>query len=282
MSETATAATMATTKGLKAFNAMIQSPKTQNYLQDVLGERKPEFVNNVVALVANSEQLQQCENQSILYAAIKATALNLPLDPNLGLAYVLPYWDNKNRVQKAQFQIGYQGWKQLAIRSGQVVRLHTTDIREGELISEDILTGEIQIRRAPDRDNKKIIGYAAYMKLKNGYEVTNYMTREQVEAHALEYTKQKTKDGKQLAGAWASHFDAMAKKTVLIPVLKDAPLSIEMKMALEADATDPNLMQADYQSANIQDAEIISMDPQPETREPETRQAPATNVTMNF
>lgn len=266
MSEITIQATMATATGLKAFNSMIQSPKTQNYLQDVLGERKAGFVNNVVALVANSENLQQCENQSILYSAIKATALDLPLDPNLGFAYVIPYWDKKARVQKAQFQIGYQGWKQLAIRSGQVIRLNATDVREGELISEDLLTGEVVIRRTENRESKKIIGYAAYLELKNGYKATVYRTREWMEDHALRFTKQK-EDGK-LGGVWASDFDAMARKTVIKIVLKDAPLSTDMKTAIESDKEVEAMAPATNIAAkNIQEAEVITMDAEPQQTE---------------
>ena len=85
----------AKTTGLKAFNQTIQNPNTQKYLESVLGERKGSFVNNLVALVANNANLQVCEPYTIMFAAMKATALNLPLDNSLGFAYVLPYKDNK-------------------------------------------------------------------------------------------------------------------------------------------------------------------------------------------
>lgn len=253
--------------GLKAFNDLIANPRTQNYLNDVLSEKKASFVNNLVALVTNSDLLQKCEPQSVMFAGIKATALNLPLDPNLGFAYIIPYWDNNKRIQKAQFQMGYRGLLQLAIRSGQMAAINVTDVREGEIIGEDILTGEIKMKKANDRTAKKIVGYAAYMRLTNGFAKTLYSTREEVEAHALRFTKQKTKDG-NLANVWASDFDAMAKKTVLKALLKFAPLSTEMAEAIAADNEDAdmrgNATNAAYApDVTDADAEVMTMDDEP-------------------
>ena len=129
--------------GLKLFNQTINSPSTQKYLSDVLGERKMSFVNNLVALVANNAMLQECEPYTLMFAAMKATALNLPLDKSLGFAYVLPYKDNKKGITVAQFQLGYKGVKQLALRSGSFKTIpNATDVREGELVSRNRLTGE--------------------------------------------------------------------------------------------------------------------------------------------
>lgn len=252
--------------GLKAFNDLIANPRTQNYLNDVLSEKKASFVNNLVALVTNSDLLQKCEPQSVMFAGIKATALNLPLDPNLGFAYIIPYWDNNKRIQKAQFQMGYRGLLQLAIRSGQMAAINVTDVREGEIIDEDILTGEIKMKKADDRTAKKIVGYAAYMRLTNGFAKTLYSTREEVEAHAIRFSKQKTKDGK-LANVWASDFDAMAKKTVLKALLKFAPLSAEMVEAIAADNEDADMRNnanaAYAPDVTDADAEVMTMDDEP-------------------
>lgn len=264
--------------GLKAFNDLIANPRTQNYLNDVLSEKKASFVNNLVALVTNSDLLQKCEPQSVMFAGIKATALNLPLDPNLGFAYIIPYWDNNKRIQKAQFQMGYRGLLQLAIRSGQMAAINVTDVREGEIIDEDILTGEIKMKKADNRTAKKIVGYAAYMRLTNGFAKTLYSTREEVEAHALRFTKQKTKDGK-LANVWASDFDAMAKKTVLKALLKFAPLSTEMAEAIAADNEDADMRVNNTAAAYAPDvtdadAEVMTMDDDEPTEAPTTAQQP--------
>lgn len=94
------------TSTLKGFNEMLVAENTQAYIKQVLGKKAPAFVNNITALVANSKNLHECEPVTLLYAGIKATALDLPLDPNLGFAYVIPYKNNKAGVVQAQFQIG--------------------------------------------------------------------------------------------------------------------------------------------------------------------------------
>lgn len=223
---------------LKRFNACIASEQTQNYLQQVLHERKSSFVNNITALVSNSANLQECVPMSLVYAGLKATALDLPLDPNLGFAYVIPFKNNKKGVTEAQFQIGYKGFIQLAIRSGQFLLINVTDIREGELKGEDILTGEMSFSRVPDRESKPVVGYAAFFKLTNGFSKTMYMTVGEVKAHAGRYSQTYSSKNEYIrkASKWATDFDAMAKKTVLKLLLsKYAPLSVEMQSAIQND-----------------------------------------------
>lgn len=223
---------------LKRFNACIASEQTQNYLQQVLHERKSSFVNNITALVSNSSNLQECVPMSLVYAGLKATALDLPLDPNLGFAYVIPFKNNKKGVTEAQFQIGYKGFIQLAIRSGQFLLINVTDIREGELKGEDILTGEMSFSRVPDRESKPVVGYAAFFKLTNGFSKTMYMTVGEVKAHAGRYSQTYSSKNEYIrkASKWATDFDAMAKKTVLKLLLsKYAPLSVEMQNAIQND-----------------------------------------------
>lgn len=223
---------------LKRFNACIASEQTQSYLQQVLHERKSSFVNNITALVSNSANLQECVPMSLVYAGLKATALDLPLDPNLGFAYVIPFKNNKKGVTEAQFQIGYKGFIQLAIRSGQFLLINVTDIREGELKGEDILTGEMSFSRVPDRESKPVVGYAAFFKLTNGFSKTMYMTVGEVKAHAGRYSQTYSSKNEYIrkASKWATDFDAMAKKTVLKLLLsKFGPLSVEMQNAIQND-----------------------------------------------
>lgn len=251
-------------EGLKKFNDLIANPRTQSYLAEVLSEKKSQFVNNIVALVSNSDNLQLCDPQSIMFAGIKATALNLPLDPNLGFAFIIPYWDNKTKTQKAQFQIGKNGQIQLAIRSGQVKTINVTDIREGEIEEENLLTGEIKVKRAADRETRKIIGYAAYLRLVNGFEKIMYSTREQIEQHALRYSKQQ-KDGR-LTNVWATNFDEMAEKTVLKAVLKYAPLSTEIQQAINAVGSEDDIEGAAKIAtvrAAQQEAQVVDIEPEP-------------------
>lgn len=222
---------------MQRFNASISAPEMQTYLASVLGEKKSSFVNNVVALVSNNTMLQACAPMSTVYACLKATALDLPLDPNLGFAYVIPY-GQKNGPTLAQFQLGYRGFIQLALRSKQFAALNVTEIREGELKGRDIISGEIQIEAVDDRESKPVIGYVAYFRLLTGFEKKLYMTRGEVDAHALRYSKTygSAYESTRKSSKWTTDFDAMAKKTVLKLLLSRwAPLSVEMQAAITSD-----------------------------------------------
>lgn len=231
----------AKTTGLKAFNQTIQNPNTQKYLESVLGERKGSFVNNLVALVANNANLQVCEPYTIMFAAMKATALNLPLDNSLGFAYVLPYKDNKKNITVAQFQLGYKGVKQLALRTAQFLKLNATEVREGEFVRRDRLSGNIIFNFEDDAEKREklpIIGYVSYFRLSSGFDSTLYMTKAEMEAHALRYSQTyRSKDTKiKAASKWTTDFDAMALKTVTkLNLSKNAPLSVELADAIKAD-----------------------------------------------
>ena len=219
---------------LRAFNNFLANPRTQDYLTTVLAEKKASFVNNLTALVSNNASLQVCKPDTLMFASLKATALDLPLDPNLGFAYVLPYNDKKNGVTVAQFQMGYKGFVQLALRSGQFKTLNATEVREGELVDEDFVTGELTFKKAENRETLPVIGYVAYFKLLNGFEKYHFMTTAEMKAHALRFS-QTFKKG---YGLWADAemFDSMAKKTVLkLLISKYAPLSVEMRDAIKAD-----------------------------------------------
>lgn len=224
--------------GLKVFNDTITNQRTQEYLMNVLGEKKSSFVNNLTALVANNVKLQECDPLTLIYAGIKATALDLPLDQNLGFAYVIPYKNNREGKTEAQFQIGYRGFIQLAIRSGQFKTINVSEIKDGELVDENLITGEMIFKRAENRDELRTIGYVAYFKLTNGFEKMFYMTTEQIEAHAKRYsqTYSSSKDYIRNSSKWATDFDAMAKKTLLKLLLsKYAPMSVEMRDAALSD-----------------------------------------------
>ena len=224
--------------GLARFNATIKNERTQDYLRQVLGKNATGFVTSLTSIVSNSVNLQMCEPLSLMYVGIKAAALNLPLDPNLGFAYAIPYKNNKTGKTEAQFQIGWKGVLQLAIRSGQFKAINVTDVREGEYQGEDLLTGEMRLTSVDNREQHKIVGYAAYMRLVNGFEKSVYWSVEKVEAHARQYsqTYSSSKDYIRKQSKWTTDFDAMAKKTVLKMLLsKYAPLSIEMRDAIQSD-----------------------------------------------
>lgn len=231
-----------TVYSLKTFNQTITSPSTQKYLTELLHERKGAFVNNLTALVANNANLQECEPFTLMFAALKATSLNLPLENSLGMAYCIPYKDNKRNITVAQFQLGYKGFKQLALRSGQFAVIpNATEIKEGELKSRNRLTGECVFEFIEDDDeraSKKTIGYASYFRLLNGAESTLYMSVEEVTAHALRYSQtfKSKNDYVKKSSKWTTDFDDMAKKTVIkLNLSRNAPLSVEMQDAINAD-----------------------------------------------
>lgn len=223
---------------LMQFNRTITNPKTQEYLQNVLSEKKNSFVNNITALVSSNQKLQECEPLSLMYAGIKATALDLPLDANLGFAYVIPFRNNRENKVEAQFQMGYKGFIQLAIRSGQFKTINVTEVKEGELIEWDMLSGEVVFQAKPNREELKTIGYAAYFRLTNGFEKTLYSTNDTIERHAKRYSQTYSSSNQyvQKSSKWNTDFEAMAKKTVLKLLLsRFAPLSVEMQSAIIND-----------------------------------------------
>lgn len=223
---------------LKLFNQTIQAPATQKYVADVLGEKKSSFTANLTSLVANNKALQECEPITLLYAGIKATALNLPLDSNLGFAYVIPYKNNKEGKTEAQFQLGYKGLIQLAIRSGQFKNLNVTDVREGELKHFDLLSGTLEFEAMPGRDELPVIGYVAFFELCNGFTKCLYMTKAEVDKHATSYSQTYSSKNEYVKknSKWTTDFDIMAKKTVIKLLLsRYAPLSVEMQQAITFD-----------------------------------------------
>jgi recombination protein RecT len=226
---------------LKSFNQTITSPATQKYLTELLHERKGTFVSNLTAIVANNVNLQECEPYTLMFAALKATALSLPIEPSLGMAHVIPYKNKKRGVMEAQFQLGYKGFQQLALRTGQYKTINTTDVREGEIGKRNRLTGEIEFNFIEDEATRlktPIVGYVNYFKLLNGYESVFYMSKEEMEAHALHYSQTYRSQNAYIKeqSRWTLDFDGMARKTVIkLNLSKNGVLSTELKDAILAD-----------------------------------------------
>ncbi len=213
---------------LARFNSYIISSSTQNYLAKVLGAEKNSFVNNIIGVVSNSPMLQKCEPSTVMFAAIKATALKLPLDQNLGFAYVIPYGT------QAQFQIGWKGFVQLALRTNLYKTINVRDVRLGEIDDEDFVSGEMRFHSLPaqERQQAPVVGYLAFFELTNGFRKMSYWTVEEVQAHGMRFSKTYSANG----GVWQTNFDVMARKTVLKQLIgKYGPMSIDMQAALTAD-----------------------------------------------
>jgi len=243
---------------LQRFNGVMKDTRTQEYLQSVLGNKKDQFVTSLISAVANNENLQACEPMSIMYTAMKATALGLPVDPSLGYAGMIPYKDGKTGKTLCQFQIQRDGWMELLMRTGQVKFVANEVVHEGELVKHNKFTGEYVFDEEAKKSDK-VIGYMAYIKLTNGFEKTVYWTVEECKAHALRYS-QTFKKG---YGIWKDNFDAMALKTVLKHLIKKyAPKSVEVLSAIKDDQVVSNENgEAEYQD-NMPDEQ-----PQPEVSE---------------
>lgn len=198
---------------------------------ELLGKRSSSFITSVLQITASNDLLKNADPITVYQAAAVSATLDLPLNNNLGFAYIVPFKNAKLNKTEAQFQLGYRGYIQLAMRSGQFKTISVTPIYEGQLIEENPLTGfEFDFKK---KTSDKIIGYAAYFKLINGFEKTLYSSIEEVTAHAKKYS-QTFKKG---FGLWKDDFNAMACKTVLKMLLsKYAPLSVEMQTAVTSDS----------------------------------------------
>lgn len=168
------------------FSAFVSSPAVQRKINDVVGGKNgTRFIASITSTVVNDPKLQECEPNSIITAAFLGEALNLSPSPQLGQYYFVPYKTKRGTV--AQFQLGYKGYIQLAIRSGQYRKLNVISIKEGELIRYDPLNEEIEVRLIDDelvRENAKTVGYYAMFEYTNGFRKTMYWSKEKMEAHA--------------------------------------------------------------------------------------------------
>ncbi len=217
---------------------LLNSSKIKKRFLEILGKNAQSFISSILSIYNDNEKFRQCDPMSILTAAGQAANLKLPILPQLGYAYVIPYFDARTQKYSAQFQLGYKGLIQLAMRSGLYRNLNTTEIYEGQIKRINYITGEIEIG---ERTSDTVVGYAAYMELVNGFSKTLYMSRADMERHAQTYSESYRKDKDKRWSVWAKNFDTMAKKTVLKKLLTTfAPTSIEMQdnalsTALKAD-----------------------------------------------
>lgn len=207
---------------------LVKNAQVKNMIANVLHDREPQFATSIVSIVNSNRSLANVDQLSVIQSAMVAATLDLPIDQNLGYVWLVPY------KGKAQAQIGYKGYIQLAQRSGQYRAMNAVAVHEGELISWNPLTEEVAfdpMKKVSDT----VIGYIGYFKLLNGFEKTVYWTKEQIEAHRQRFSK---------AGGnspWKSDFDAMAKKTVLKDLLtKWGPMSTQMVVAASKDEADPD------------------------------------------
>lgn len=207
-------------KGI-TLKALLNTESVRKRFEEVLGERSQQFTTSILSLYNSDTNLQKCEPMSIISSAMVAASLDLPVNKSLGYAWIIPYGN------KAQFQLGYKGYIQLALRTGQYKHINVIEIYEGELQKWDRLTEELIIDYEK-RKSDNVVGYAAYFELINGFKKTVYWTKEEVERHRQRFSKSDF--------GWKNDWDAMAKKTVLKNMLsKWGILSIELQKAFIQD-----------------------------------------------
>ena len=247
------------------MNTLLDGEKMRSRFDELLGKRAPQFISSVVSLVNADKNMQQAffeSPMSVIQASLKAATFDLPVDQNLGYAYIVPF--KNNGVMTATFILGWKGMHQLALRTGAYKTINVIDIREGELKSYNRLTEEVDIAFEEDEDKREelpIIGYLGYYRLVNGAEKTIYMTRKQIENH-----EKKNRKGDYMGKGWRDDWDAMARKTVYRRLIgKWGVMSIDYQSHgdavslanqmqeeynLENPGNDPNIIVGDFTEVN--------------------------------
>ena len=221
------------------FSVAISSEGYKKLINNTIGDpkRAARFVTAITSAVSNNPALQECDASTILSAGLLGEGLNLSPSPQLGQYYLVPFNDNRNGRKVAQFQIGYKGYIQLALRSGQYRKLNVLAIKEGELKWFDPLEEEIEVELIEDdakREAAPTIGYYAMFQYTNGFKKAMYWSKAKMEAHAMKYSKgYQAKKGYTF---WEKDFDGMAYKTMLRQLIsKWGIMSIDLQRAIDGD-----------------------------------------------
>ena len=244
-----------------------QSMKLSVYLQNdavkkqinqvVGGKNGTRFITSIVSAVQSTPALQECTSPSIVNAALLGEALNLSPSPQLGQFYMVPFDNKKKGCKEAQFQLGYKGYIQLAIRSGYYKKLNVLAIKEGELVRYDPLDEEVEVNLIDDdilREEAPTMGYFAMFEYENGFRKTLYWSKKKMLAHAEKYSfafyknggarslelleqgKIPEKDMWKYSSFWFKDFDGMALKTMLRQLIsKWGIMSIDLQNAIDKD-----------------------------------------------
>ena len=233
--------------------AMMSQDKVKEKFKEILGQKASQFMASVTNAVSGSTQLKKCPASSIIGAAFVAATFDLPIDPNLGFAAIVPYnesvynpqtkrWD---KMPRAQFQMMYKGFIQLAIRSGEYEKMNYAVVYQDELLGYNPITGEIKFvtdfskcTQRSSGDKSKIVGYYAWFRLKSGYSHELYMSTVDVDNHARTYSQAYRYDlnNSKKSSKWTTDFEAMALKTVIKLLLsKWGILSVDMQNAIRDD-----------------------------------------------
>lgn len=236
------------------FSNFLMGDAIKKKINEVVGGANGQrFITAILSAVSTNPALQDCEHSSIISAAFLGESLKLSPSPQLGQYYLVPFKDKKRGVTVAQFQLGYKGYIQLAIRSGYYKKINVISIKEGELNKYDPLSEEIDVNLIEDdevREATPTIGYYAMFEYHNGFRKTIYWSKKKMLAHADKYSQAFKKENyeKLIKGEipeadlwkyssfWYKDFDGMAYKTMLRQLIsKWGIMSIEMQEAFDKD-----------------------------------------------
>lgn len=215
---------------------------SQDLMKEVLHENREAFVASLIDLYGTDAYLAQCDAGAVLKEALKAVSLKLPINKQLGFAYIIPYRDNnKGGIQIPQFQLGYKGYIQLAQRTAAYKTMNMDNVYEGELRMVNKLTGEIDLNG--ERISDKVIGYFAYIETVNGFSKTLYWSMDKLVGHAKKYSKSYNSG----APIWKTNLNEMGQKTVMRNLISRwGIMTVDMQRAI------------DYENADLADQAIIA------------------------
>lgn len=267
---------------LQVVKAQLGKDEVKKRFEEILKERAPQFIASITSLIASRTDFNDVEPNSIIGSSLIAATFDLPINPQLGFAHLVPYYDGRKKQKICQFQMGWKGYKQLAIRTSQYKFINSTDVREGELKKYNRLKGEYEFEFIEDeriRETKKIIGYFNYFELISGYQSTFFRTEEQLYAHAKKYApayKNDLKNGTKYS-KWSIPEEApfmMLKTVTKLNLANNGILSVELKQAFIVDQATPvetdDGITYEYGDTEIEEADITHEVPEGKTETKES------------
>lgn len=222
------------------MNMLLSKEGYQKRFDELLGKRSPQFISSIVSLMNADSALMDAFHDApvtIIQSALQAASFDLPINPALGYAYIVPFRNSKRNRMEASFIMGYKGMLQLALRTGVYKRINVVDVRAGELKSYDRLREDIELEFIEDEDEREkapVIGYVGYFQMINGMEKTIYMTVKQLEAH-----EKKFRHGDYMSRGWKENPDAMMRKTIMRKLIGKWGL-----MSVTYQSADPSVLRA--------------------------------------
>jgi len=251
-------------KGIVALRNTLENQEVRKQFENALKDNAQLFMASIMDVVSSDRNLQECKPGDVVKEALKAAVLKLPLNKQLGFAYIVPF--KEKGAAKPQFIVGYKGLIQLAIRTGQYRHINAGEVYEGEIVKRDRITGDAQISGEPK--SNKVIGYFAYIELTNGFRKLIYKTKEEVIEHAKKYSKSYNSQ----YSAWKTDFDKMAKKTVLRELINTYGIKSVEFLSMDGDIKEDAENNTDNDVIEVESEPIIES---PQSHQPETSQKEA-------